>query len=158
MKDKYIPPDQLTTLIPLLRKGRVLVTLNGSFDLLHAGHLYQIQEAKKQGDLLLVALNSDASIAEYKSKDRPIIPLKYRLQMMMALEEVDYVTSFEELNPLALLEKVKPDVHANGMEYGENCIEAEVVRRCGGRLHLVPRIEGLSTSQIIERIKTSCAL
>lgn len=132
------------------------MTLNGSFDLLHAGHLYQIEEAKKQGDLLLVALNSDASIAGYKGKDRPIIPLKYRMQMMMALEAVDYVTFFEEANPILLLEKIKPEVHANGMEYGENCIEAEVVKRHGGKLHLVPRIEGLSTSQIIERIKTLC--
>ncbi|MBP9841540.1 MAG: adenylyltransferase/cytidyltransferase family protein [Simkaniaceae bacterium] len=158
MRDKFIPPDELEMRIPSLRQGKILVTLNGSFDLLHAGHLFQIAEAKKQGDILLVALNSDASIAAYKSKDRPIIPLKDRLKMMMALEDVDYVTFFEEANPIALLEKIKPDVHANGMEYGENCIEAEIIRKHGGRLHLVPRIEGLSTSQIIERIKTVCAL
>ena len=157
MNKKYIDPDQLTAVLPALRQGKVLVTVNGSFDLFHAGHLYQIQEAKKQGDLLLVALNSDASIAEYKGKDRPIIPLKERMEMMMALEEVDYVTFFEETTPLALLEKIKPEVHANGIEYGENCVEAEVVKKNGGRLYLVPRLEGLSTSRIIEKIKKLCA-
>jgi rfaE bifunctional protein nucleotidyltransferase chain/domain len=158
MKDKYLPPDQIEERLPSLRKGKTLVTLNGSFDLLHAGHLYQIREAKKQGDILLVALNSDDSIRQYKGKDRPIIPLKERMEMMMALEEVDYVTFFEETDPIALLEKIKPDVHANGAEYGENCIEAAAIKRQGGRLHLVDRIDGLSTSQIIERIKTTCAL
>lgn len=156
MRDKLILPSELAEKIFKIRQGKVLVTVNGSFDLLHAGHLHQLYEAKKQGDLLLVALNSDASIQQYKSMDRPIIPLKYRLQMISALEMVDYVTYFDELNPLALLEKIKPDVHVNGIEYGENCIEAALVKAQGGRLHLVDRIDSLSTTAIIDKIKGLC--
>lgn len=115
-----------------------------------------IEEAKAQGDLLLVALNTDKSIREYKSPDRPIIPLQGRLAMMSALEAVDFVTSFGELNPLKMLEKVRPDVHVNGSEYGEECIEAEIVKKHGGRIHIVELVPGLSTTQIIEKI-VSCA-
>ena len=79
--------------------------------------------------------------------------MSYRLELMAALECVDYVTWFEETDPRALLAKIKPDVHVNGAEYGENCLEAEVVKRGGGRLFLVKRIPSLSTSGIIEKIR-----
>lgn len=112
-----------------------------------------IYEAKLQGDCLLIALNSDSSIKQYKSPKRPIIPLEYRLQMIAALSFVDYVTWFEELDPRQLLSKIKPDIHVNGAEYGENCIEAEVVKKGGGKLHIVPLVAGLSTTKILEKIK-----
>jgi D-glycero-beta-D-manno-heptose 1-phosphate adenylyltransferase len=151
---KVIEPNKLEDFVANLRKKhKSIVTLNGSFDLLHAGHLYIIYEASLQGDVLIVALNTDESIRQYKGPTRPIIPLKYRLQMMAALFFVDFVTYFDELDPRAILEKIKPDVHVNGSEYGENCIEADVVRAHGGRLHLVKRVEGLSSSYIIEKIK-----
>jgi len=102
---------------------------------------------------LIVALNSDASIRAYKSPLRPIIPLEYRLQMMAALEFVSYVTWFEETNPIALLQKIEPNVHVNGAEYGSNCIEADTVKSKGGRVHIVELVPGLSTSEIIKRIK-----
>jgi rfaE bifunctional protein nucleotidyltransferase chain/domain len=104
-----------------------------------------------------MALNSDRSIQQYKSPLRPIIPLEFRLQMIAALFMVDYVTWFEETDPRNLLAKIKPDVHVNGAEYGENCIEAEVVKAGGGRVHIVSLIAGLSTSKIIEKIKITCA-
>jgi rfaE bifunctional protein nucleotidyltransferase chain/domain len=135
-------------------EGKKIVTLNGSFDLLHAGHLYIIHQAKLQGDLLFVALNSDASIRAYKSPDRPIIKLNHRLEMMAALEFVDFLTWFDETDPRKILERIAPDVHVNGAEYGDNCIEAEVVRRHGGRLHLVERIPLLSSSEVITKIKS----
>jgi rfaE bifunctional protein nucleotidyltransferase chain/domain len=136
-----------------LSKNARPCVLNGSFDLLHAGHLFIIYQASLQADRLIVALNSDLSIQRYKSSDRPIIPLQYRLEMIAALEFVDYVTWFDETDPCKLIEKIKPDVHVNGKEYGENCIEAPVVKACGARLHLVDRIPSLATSFIIEKIK-----
>ncbi len=133
--------------------GKSLATLNGSFDLLHAGHLQIIFEASQQADVLLVALNSDASIQKYKSPKRPIIALEYRLQMMAALEFVDYVTWFEETDPRRFLETVRPQVHVNGADWGSDCIEAETVKKIGAQLVIVPLVPGLSTSSIIERIK-----
>jgi D-glycero-beta-D-manno-heptose 1-phosphate adenylyltransferase len=154
LQKKLIEPSDLEAKASSLRaRGLTIASLNGSFDLLHAGHLYIIHEASKQADRLIVALNSDASIQKYKSPSRPIIPLSYRLEMMAALEFVDFVTWFEEPDPRAILNRLKPDVHVNGAEYGANCIEAETVLANGGRLHLVERIPTLSTSNIIERIK-----
>lgn len=154
LQKKLIEPERVEETIAVLRaRGLSIATLNGSFDLMHAGHLYIIHEASKQADLLIVALNSDGSIQKYKSKDRPIISLGYRLQMMAALEFVDFVTWFEETDPRELLFKIKPDVHVNGAEYGAECIEAEVIKAVGGKLHLVDRIPSLATSSIIEKIK-----
>ncbi len=151
---KILQPEEIKERISLLRKqGKTIATLNGSFDLLHAGHLYMLYEASKTADILIVAVNSDASVRAYKSPDRPIIPLSYRMEMLTAIEFVDYVTWFDETNPCALLEKIRPDVHVNGIEYGEDCIEAEVVKRYGGRIHLVKRIPGLATSNVIKKIE-----
>jgi D-glycero-beta-D-manno-heptose 1-phosphate adenylyltransferase len=156
-KDKIIDPEEIGEVVSKLRsEGKTIVTLNGSFDLLHAGHLYMLHQASLQGDSLILGLNSDASIRKYKSKDRPLIPLEYRMEMIAALEFVDYVTYFDETDPREFLKKVKPDVHVNGVEYGPNCIEAEVVKELGARLHLVDRIPSLATSNIIEKIKTTC--
>jgi D-glycero-beta-D-manno-heptose 1-phosphate adenylyltransferase len=154
LQKKLIEPDHIEEKVNDLRARKLTIaTLNGSFDLMHAGHLFIIHEASKQADRLIVALNSDSSIQKYKSPDRPIISLTHRLEMMAALQFVDYVTWFEETDPCALLIKIKPDVHVNGAEYGENCIEAETVKAQGGRLHLVNRIPSLATSAIIEKIK-----
>lgn len=152
-KKKLILPENLKSAVLELRTAeKTVATLNGSFDLLHAGHLQIIYEASQQADALIVALNSDASIKKYKSTDRPIIPLEYRLQMMAALEFVSFVTWFEETDPVRLLEIIKPDVHINGAEYGENCIEAETVKKGGGKIHIVKLVPGLSTSTILKKI------
>lgn len=152
-KSKIIPPEQLSSKMAELRKsGKKIATLNGSFDLMHAGHLHIIFEASQAGDVLIVALNTDRSIQEYKSPLRPIIPLEYRLQMMAALGFVDYVTWFDETDPRNILSVIKPDVHVNGAEYGADCIEASTVKSHGGRVHIVPLVPGLSTSQIIKKI------
>lgn len=138
----------------LSHEGKTLVTLNGSFDLLHAGHLHILEAAARQGDVLLVGLNSDASVKRYKSKDRPIIGEAHRAQMLLALRVVDYVHVFDEDVPMPFLEEAKPKVHVNGSEYGEDCIEAETVKKNGGRIHIVEKVPGLSTSEVITRIKT----
>jgi len=132
---------------------KTIATLNGSFDLMHAGHLHMIYEASKLADVLIIALNSDSSIKQYKDISRPIITLNDRMQMMAAIEFVDFVTWFDETNPCNILNLIKPDVHINGQEYGENCIEAETVRVHGGKLVVVPLVQGLSTSKIIEKIQ-----
>lgn len=154
-QDKLIQPENLQTKVAELRsQGHKIATLNGSFDLLHAGHLHIIYEASKQADKLIVALNSDSSIRQYKSLHRPVIPLQYRLEMLAALGFVDYVTWFDETDPRRLLSLIKPDVHVNGADYGENCIEAGVVREHGGRLHLVSLVPSLSSTQVIKKILT----
>lgn len=155
LQRKVVEPDQIETQVRKIRsKGCTIATLNGSFDLLHAGHLFILHEAKLQADVLFVALNSDASIRKYKDEKRPIVPLAYRLEMMAAIEFVDFVSWFEETDPRQILSKICPDVHVNGAEYGESCIEAETVRNLGARLHLVRRIPSLSTSSIIEKVLT----
>jgi rfaE bifunctional protein nucleotidyltransferase chain/domain len=151
-QQKVVSPEKLGEAIQAFRKNqKKIVTINGSFDLLHAGHLHMLYEASTLGDILIVALNSDESIKQYKSMHRPIIPLEYRLQMMAALEFVSYVTWFHETDPREILKVIKPDVHVNGAEYGENCIEAEVVKQ-HGRLHIVPLVPGLSTTTIVKKI------
>lgn len=151
--NKLLLPERIEEWAGELKSAnRTIATLNGSFDLLHAGHLWIIFEASQQADVLLLALNSDDSIKRYKGEDRPIISLEQRLQLVSALSFVDFVTYFEEDNPCALLEKAKPDVHVNGVEYGPDCVEAQVVARNGGRIHLVPKIEGLSTTNILQKV------
>ena len=153
-ESKIIQPDQLKQWAQSIHdQKKTIVTLNGSFDLLHAGHLQILFEAKEQGDILLIALNSDASIKKYKSEARPIIPLQQRMQLMAALSFVDYVTFFNETDPRDIIEKVKPNVHVNGASYGENCIESNAVLANGGKLHLVNLIDGFSTTNIINKIK-----
>jgi len=153
-KEKIIEPDKLSECVTRLRnEGKTIATLNGSFDLLHAGHMYMLYEASKTADVLIVAVNSDASVRVYKSPDRPIISLSNRMEMLTALAFVDYVTWFDETDPCTILDKICPDVHVNGEEYGEACIEAALVKKNGGRLHLVDRIPGLATSEVIKKIE-----
>lgn len=146
----------LQVLDPVRSLGKTIATVNGSFDLLHAGHLHILYEASKTADILVVALNTDDSIKRYKSRTRPIIPLQERMEMVAALSMVDYVTWFQEDDPRDLLRLLRPDVHVNGIEYGHNCIEADIVRKMGGKLHLVDRIPGLATSDILATIRTVC--
>ncbi len=105
------------------------------------------------GDVFIMALNTDESIQKYKGRQRPIISLNHRLSSIAALEFVDYVTYFSEQNPISVLEKIKPDIHNNGAEYGENCIEAGVVAKYGGNINIIPLVPNLSTTNIIEKIK-----
>jgi D-beta-D-heptose 7-phosphate kinase/D-beta-D-heptose 1-phosphate adenosyltransferase len=148
---RLVSRNALSQLAATLRlSGKRLVTINGGFDILHNGHLYILSEARKQGDVLVVGLNSDASVRAYKGPSRPIVPERQRAEMLLALRMVDYVHIFDELDPRAFLAEIKPDVHVNGSEYGEDCIERETVTRGGGTVHIVGRIPGLSTSGLID--------
>ncbi len=154
LEKKLVEPEHLKSVVESLRKrGKTIATLNGSFDLLHAGHLYILHQASLQADCLIVALNTDESIRRYKSPKRPIVELQHRLEMVAALEFVDYVVSFDETDPCKLLRQIVPDVHVNGAEYGSECLEAQTVADLGSRLHLVDRIPTLATSNLIQKIR-----
>ncbi|MDF2549535.1 MAG: hldC [Chlamydiales bacterium] len=154
---KIIAPERLEDQIKAIRgQQRSIATINGSFDLLHAGHLHILYEASKAADLLIVALNTDRSIQCYKSLNRPIVSLPYRLEMMAALFFVDFVTWFDETDPRELLSRIRPDVHVNGSDWGADCIEAKTVLSYGGRIEIVDKIPGLSTTELIQKIH-SCA-
>lgn len=146
--------DELREIAEGLREDeKRIVTCNGAFDLLHPGHIRFLEEAKEQGDVLIVGLNSDSSIKRYKSKDRPIEDQKMRSEKVDGLDAVDYVVVFDEEQPFEFLKSVKPHVHCNGEEYGKDCIEAPLLKELGSRLHLIPRFGDHSTTRLVQGMK-----
>jgi D-beta-D-heptose 7-phosphate kinase/D-beta-D-heptose 1-phosphate adenosyltransferase len=155
---RLVPREALAHLATTLRaRQKRIVTINGSFDILHNGHLHILNEARRRGDVLIVGLNSDASVRSYKGKNRPIVPERLRAEMLLALRMVDYVHIFDEPDPIAFLSQIKPDVHVNGSEYGEDCIESQTVKQSGGTIHIVNRLPGLSTSRLVETLQANPA-
>jgi D-beta-D-heptose 7-phosphate kinase/D-beta-D-heptose 1-phosphate adenosyltransferase len=151
---RLVARDRLAGLSERLKaQGKRVVTVNGSFDVLHVGHVHILEEARAQGDALIVGLNSDASVKAYKGAGRPIVPEAERARMLLALRAVDYVHIFDETEPMPFLAEIKPHVHVNGSEYGPDCIEAPLVKANGGRIHIVSKIPGLSTSALLARIR-----
>ncbi len=145
--------DELDGIAQHLRQQRKsIVTNNGSYDILHIGHVISLMEAARQGDVLIVGINSDLSVRQNKGPDRPINPQGVRMRMLAALACVDYVFVFDEPDPIVFLDRLRPNVHTNGSEYGLDCIERPVVERHGGHIHLLPMVRGFSTTQMIERI------
>lgn len=141
----------------LRAEGRRLVFTNGCFDILHVGHVRYLSEARRLGDALLVAINSDASVRALKGAGRPILNESERAEILAALSSVDFVTVFEEQSPRALISQVLPDVLVKGGDYQLDEIHGrEEVERAGGRVLSLPFVEGASTTSIIERIKESC--
>lgn len=142
----------------LKKDGKKLVTVNGAFDILHAGHLAFLGEAKAQGDVLFVGVNSDKSVREGKGEGRPVITEQERAALLAALIYVDFVmiidTSYNEVQNV-LIRTVKPHVHANGEEYGEpeKWMEWPVMREAGVAGYVVKRRPGLATSDIIRKIR-----
>lgn len=134
------------------RRGRRIVTVNGSFDILHAGHARMLVEAKAQGDALVVLVNSDVSVRAYKGPGRPIVPERERAELVAALALVDYITIFNDLTPVRILGRIKPHVHANGADWGKNCVERATVERHGGRIHVLRFHRGASTTGVVDRI------
>lgn len=128
------------------RQHQSIVFTNGCFDLLHTGHLHVIKEARKQGDILIVAVNGDASVKQLKGASRPIEPLQTRMEKLSCLPEVDYIISFSEATPLSIIEKIQPDVLVKGGDYKiEDVVGNNIVRK----VVIVPLLEGFSTTQII---------
>ncbi len=137
--------------------GKKIVATNGCFDILHVGHVRNFEEAKKQGDILVVGINSDASVRANKGPSRPIISEKERAEIVASLKPVDYVFIFSGKTPFTWITKLKPDIHVKG---GGDDIKAhpdypkhkEVVEKAGGRMVLLTHHHGRSTSAILKRI------
>lgn len=134
--------------------SRTLVFTNGVFDLLHPGHIDVLLGARREGDALLVGLNSDASVRRLKGPERPVRSQRDRALVLAALAMVDAVVVFEEDTPLALIEALAPDVLVKGGDYSDaTIVGADSVKRRGGRVVVVPLTPGQSTSGIVEKLR-----
>jgi rfaE bifunctional protein nucleotidyltransferase chain/domain len=135
--------------------GRSVAFANGHFDLLHVGHLRYLRAAKEEADLLVVALNDDASVARLKGPGRPLVPAAERAELVAALEPVDFVVVFAGDSPAPLLTRLRPDVHCKGTDYGsrERVPEYETVRAYGGRTALVGDPKDHATTDLIARVQ-----
>jgi D-beta-D-heptose 7-phosphate kinase/D-beta-D-heptose 1-phosphate adenosyltransferase len=154
---KILPCDALAMRLQQhrQRKERIVFT-NGCFDILHAGHIQYLQQARALGDLLVVALNDDASVRRLKGPGRPVIPQEQRAQIIAALECVDYVTLFGEATPLELITHLRPDILVKGGDYTrETVVGRDVVEAYGGQVCLMPYMAGVSTTTILQNIMGS---
>lgn len=149
-------PDDLVAELALRRsRGETVVFTNGCFDILHAGHVRFLEACREHGHVLVLGVNSDASVrAQNKAADRPIIPQDQRVQVLAALQMVDYVVTFDEPTPEAIIEKLTPDVLVKGEDWRQRgVVGREHVEGAGGRVVLLPLLDGVSTTRIIERIR-----
>lgn len=146
--------DVLTAIITAEKaRGKQVVFTNGCFDLLHAGHVKYLQKARSLGDLLVLGLNSDASVRRLKGEKRPLIGEEERAHILAALDCIDYVVTFDEDTPLELITALKPHILAKGGDYTvDGVVGKDVVEAYGGRVELVTFVDGKSTTNIIERI------
>jgi rfaE bifunctional protein nucleotidyltransferase chain/domain len=155
MKDnKIIDRKSLIPILAGLRKeGKKVVFTNGCFDLLHVGHLRYLEQAREEGDLLVLGLNSDRSVRELKGETRPLLPQEERAEMMAALSMVDYIIIFDERTPLNLIKELRPDILVKGGDWKrEDIVGGKEVESAGGRVVVVPEIPGRSTSNLIAEI------
>lgn len=149
----YALRDLLEIRRKLKKQGRTVAFTNGCFDLLHAGHVRLFKEAKRQGDVLVVALNDDASVRKIKGPARPIFPLEERWEILEAIEDVDFLTSFSEETPQKIIASLLPDVLVKGGDWKqEKVVGKKEVEAAGGKVVIVPYLEGRSTSSILKKI------
>lgn len=133
--------------------GRKIVFTNGCFDILHVGHVQYLREARKLGDLLILGLNSDASVRAIKGAKRPLVPQAERAEVVASLTSVDYVTLFDETTPLRLIEFLQPDCLVKGGDWKEaSVVGRDQVLSWGGKVVIIPVTEGASTTNIVEKI------
>ena len=153
--DKILALDELVARLSSGREsGQKIVFTNGCFDLLHVGHVRYLAEARSHGGLLIVGLNSDASVQTIKGPQRPIVPQAHRAEILASLMCVDYVVIFDEPDPLRLIQTVKPDVLVKGEDWAEDAIiGAEEVKSRGGKIVRISFVEDESTTGIIETIR-----
>jgi len=154
LRAKFYPTQALAQILAdLRRQGKRVVFTNGCFDLLHPGHIYILTQAKALGDVLVVGLNSDASVKRLKGPQRPILNEAERVLLLSALEAVDYVALFEEDTPLELIRSLQPQVLVKGGDWApEAVVGKKEVEADGGEVVLIPYRPGFSTSGMIERI------
>ena len=152
--DKILPREALAAAVAAARAaGKTVAFANGCFDILHVGHTRYIQAAAQQADLLIVAVNDDASVRTLKGDGRPILPAADRAQLLAALRWVDYVVVFSELTVGPLLELLRPDVHCKGTDYTVDSVpERAIVKAYGGRIAIVGDPKDHSTQALLARI------
>jgi D-beta-D-heptose 7-phosphate kinase/D-beta-D-heptose 1-phosphate adenosyltransferase len=158
MVTKVLPRDQLLPVLSSERaKGKRVVFTNGCFDLMHIGHTRYLEAAKILGDVLVVGVNSDASVRTLnKAPDRPIVPERQRAEVLAALGCVDFVVIFDESDPLQLITAVQPDVLVKGGDWFiDRIIGREIVEARGGVVKTIPLVPGLSTTALLQRIRST---
>lgn len=154
---KWVDWENLPSLAEILRKQKkTVVTSNGCFDLLHWGHIKYLAQAKLLGDTLVVGINSDRSVRGLnKGPERPIYPEKLRALQVAGLESVDYVFVFDQDTPENFLEIVRPQIHVKGADYLHKPIpEQAIVEKHGGKIELIPFVEGFSTTTLISALRS----
>jgi rfaE bifunctional protein nucleotidyltransferase chain/domain len=154
MKSKILKlSDLVQTLNGLQETGKRIVFTNGCFDILHAGHVRYLSAARSKGDVLVLGLNSDASVKSIKPDNRPIISQDQRAEVLAGLACVDYITIFDEPDPLMLIQAIKPDILVKGADWEEaKIIGSDVVKSYGGNVVRIDVVPDISTSRIIQRI------
>jgi D-beta-D-heptose 7-phosphate kinase/D-beta-D-heptose 1-phosphate adenosyltransferase len=136
--------------------GYRIVFTNGCFDILHRGHIRYLEQARALGDLLVVAVNSDASVRALKGRSRPVVTAAQRAEVLAAMAAVDFVVIFDELDPVRVIRAVRPNVLVKGGDWSvDQIVGADFVRSTGGAVHSLPYLEGESTSGLIARIRAS---
>ncbi len=155
-KQKMKVLEELVEIIDGLRAKNKIVATNGCFDILHLGHVRALRESRELGDILVVGINTDVDIRVRKGYGRPIYSQNERAEMLASLECVDFVTLFED--SCKFVESIKPDVFTNGPDYGRNCIEAPIVKKYGGVVHIYKKQKDrnerpYSTTNLLERIR-----
>lgn len=153
-KDKILVLASLLQQVAQWRlKNKKIVFTNGCFDILHYGHVLYLEQARKLGDCLIVALNSDSSVKVLKGENRPINPIHARAQVIASLWFVDAVVVFEEQTPLALIQALKPNILVKGGDYTiDTIVGSEFVLQNGGRVEVLPFTEGYSTTNILNQL------
>lgn len=156
-RSKILARHELAARLAQHRKnGKQIVLANGCFDVLHAGHVRYLEAARREGDLLVVAVNSDASMRSLKGAGRPILPAADRAELVAALGAVDYVVIFDEADVRSLLRELRPDIHAKGTDYTvESVPERDEAAHLGIRVAIVGDPKDHSTRGLIERIRDS---
>jgi D-beta-D-heptose 7-phosphate kinase/D-beta-D-heptose 1-phosphate adenosyltransferase len=154
LKEKIKNLNSLKKIILKLKKrGRKIVFTNGCFDLLHYGHVKYLEDAKSKGDILVVAINSDASVRKIKGKKRPIMAQEDRLSLIAALESVDYAVLFNEETPLKVIKELRPDVLVKGADWGrKQIVGSDTVLSYGGKVSTIKLAKGRSTTNLIKKI------
>jgi D-glycero-beta-D-manno-heptose 1-phosphate adenylyltransferase len=154
MQSKILELKDLIVTLKFLRvSGKRIVFTNGCFDILHVGHVRYLGEARTKGDVLVLGLNSDVSVKSIKSDNRPVVSQDQRAEVLAGLACVDYITIFDEADPLSLIQAIKPDVLVKGADWEEtNIIGSDVVKAYGGEVVRIKLVPDISTSSIIQRI------
>ena len=158
MSTKVLPREELVSVIASERaKGRRIVFTNGCFDLMHVGHTRFLQAAKSLGDLLVVGINTDASVRSLeKGQDRPIMPESQRAEVLASLGCVDFVVLFAEPDPGRLIAAIQPDVLVKGGDWTpDKIVGRDIVEARGGVVHTIPLVPGMSTTALLQRIRST---